>query len=230
MCKPTTMQRVLIAIMLIIPSILSFSKVRHVSQIFNRVTLYISKDSQIDESIKNKILSNEDLQKYLNGTVQKEWKGTKTILQRRGEIPDPKYKPLDVIRVCLKALESNDYPQLDHGACVVLEFTAPASPLAVFQNPAEFGTYLRGNDYKYILDFKDAKPVGDAVILKQEAGETVSIKQTVEITNFPDYNSIKTVFPDTGTPVQRGQDKKVMFNFFLSLHGDVWLIDALQRG
>ena len=226
------MKNFVVAMMLMVPSILSFTKVRHVSQVFNRAALSVSKNSQIDESLQNKIMSNDDLQKYLNGTAQKEWKGTKSMLQRRGELPDPKYKPIDVIRVCLKALESNDYPQLDHGACVVLEFRAPDSPLQVFTNPAEFGTYLRGNDYKCILDFKVARPIGEAVILKQEAGETVSIKQKVEITNFPDYNTVKAVFPDStdgSSAPQRVQDVKVNFNFFLSLHGDVWLIDALQR-
>ena len=107
--------------------------------------------------------------------------------------------------------------------------TATVSPLAVFTNPAEFGTYLRGNDYKCILDFKDAKPIGEAVVLKQEAGETVSIKQKVEITNFPDFNSIKSVSPNSDGSAQRPQDNKVNFNFFLSLHSGVWLIDALQR-
>ena len=214
----------------IIPSVISYFTSRiHVCK-QNYVKLYSGTNinSNIDESLENKIQNDKELQEYLSGKGAKEWKGSKSMLKRRGEMPDPTYKPIDVLRVCLKALESNDYPQLDHGACVVLEFKAPNSPLAVFLNPAHFGSYLRNSEYKSILDFKNAKPSGNLIILKEEQGQPISIKQDVEITTFPDYNSIKSVFP-ADSNAARIPDHKVIFSFFMSLHDDLWLIDAIQK-
>ena len=223
----------LLIALFIIPSVISFCTSRiHVYKsnqinICSHIYSGTNINNNADESLESKIRNDKELQDYLSGKGAKEWKGSKSMLKRRGELPDPNYKPLDVLRVCLKALESNDYPQLDHGACVVLEFRAPNSPLAVFSNPAHFGSYLRNSEYKSILDFKDAKPIGTPIILKEELSQPTSIKQYVEITTFPDYNSIKNVFPADSNG--RIPDNKVNFTFFMSFHEDLWLIDAIQK-
>lgn len=53
------------------------------------------------------------------------WGGDLAILRRKKQVPTEAYGPKDVIRICLLALQSNDDPQLDHGAAVVMQFKSP---------------------------------------------------------------------------------------------------------
>lgn len=124
------------------------------------------------------------------------------MLQRRGEVPDSKYSPIDVIRVVLKALQTNDYPQLDHGACVVLEFRSPNGPLAVFSNPAELGAYLR-KSFDKLVDFKEARLVGEL----QSTGD--SVQQSVE--------------------VQSWESPTEFYTFYLTKTDNTWLVDAILK-
>jgi len=66
----------------------------------------------------------------MSGSEGKPWRGTRDILRRRGQVPTNDYEPADVCRIVLRALQSNDDPQLDHGACVALEFKSPKGLLA----------------------------------------------------------------------------------------------------
>jgi hypothetical protein len=56
----------------------------------------------------------------LAGPDGKPWKGVRDMLPRKGQIPLPSYGPKDVCKIILAALQNNDDPQLDHGACVAL--------------------------------------------------------------------------------------------------------------
>lgn len=144
------------------------------------------------------------LKDFMAGEGSKEWRGTKSMLERRGEIPDPKYSPIDVIRVVLKALQTNDYPQLDHGACVVLEFKSSTGPLAIFSNPAELGAYLRKN-YENLVDFKEAKLVGDLQI----------VSSTLQ------QQSVEVVLWETASTEY--------YTFYLTLENDTWLVSAILK-
>lgn len=164
------------------------------------------------KSISLKSLENENqvmkddprLKDFMAGEGSKEWRGTKSMLERRGEIPDPKYSPIDVIRVVLKALQTNDYPQLDHGACVVLEFKSSTGPLAIFSNPAELGAYLRKN-YENLVDFKEAKLVGDLQI----------VSSTLQ------QQSVEVVLWETASTEY--------YTFYLTLENDTWLVSAILK-
>ena len=159
--------------------------------------------------------ANDDskLQEFLSGEYSKTWRGTKTMLERRGETPSPNHNAIDVIRILLKALKSNDYPQLDHGACVLLEFKSPTGPLAVFSNPAELGSYFRKN-YPNLVDFKEAKLSGNLIDIKPTGtseGVTIeSVKQLVEIYTYDDI---------------KGEN----YDLFLSKIDGLWLVDAIVK-
>ena len=56
--------------------------------------------------------NNPDLEAFLKGEGTKSWRGTRDILKRRGQVPLPSYTPQDVCKICLKALQNNDDPQL----------------------------------------------------------------------------------------------------------------------
>lgn len=149
-----------------------------------------------------------DLQNFLSGQGSKTWRGTRDILKRRGQVPLPDYNPTEVVKILIKALQSNDDPQLDHGACVVLEFKSPSGPIAESgYNPAEFGNFLRSNQkFSGLVDFKDAKLVGSYQVLRDDR----SVKQSVEIRQWEENNPI-------------------IYDFYLSKVVDVWLVDAILK-
>ena len=161
---------------------------------------------QASESSENQASSIDDprLKEFMAGEGSKEWRGTKTGLERRGEVPDSKYTPIDVIRIVLKALQSNDYPQLDHGACVVLEFKSPSGPLAVFSNPAELGAYLR-KSYENLVDFKEAKLVGESKVVGTR------VEQSVEVVPW-----------EATSPTES-------YTFYLTQVDNTWLVDAIIK-
>ena len=136
---------------------------------------------------------------------------SRDILKRKKQVPDPAYAPKDVVRTCLSALQNNDDPQLDHGACVVLEFRSPAGPLSEGGlDPSEYGRFLRStHPYNALLDFKSAEAIGDPESI---SGNEFTIRQGVKLKSFEDY---------TGT------SKETLFDFYLSKHNDTWLLDVI---
>ena len=150
-----------------------------------------------------------DVKDYMAGPEGKKWKGTREVLPRRKQIPSPDYTPQDVCRIVLSALQNNDDPQLDHGACVVLEFKSPTGPLAEGGlDPAGYGRFIRDSDYNALIDFKSADMIGEPVSL----GDSLSVRQSVKIT---DWQSSDT---------SRG-DK--VFDFYLTNCSGQWLIDVI---
>jgi hypothetical protein len=137
------------------------------------------------------------------------WEGTKVNLMRRGQVPSPKHQPVDVIRICLQALQNNDDPQLDHGACVVLGFRSATGPLAAMQDPYTFGKWMRESEYKALVDFKSVQLVGDV----EEMNDPNLIRQRFEVTGFQGSES----------------PGKAMFDFYLSKSSDTWLVDGIIK-
>ena len=70
--------------------------------------------------IPKKLENDPNFQSFMSGPEGKKWKGTREILKRKNQIPDAKYSHVDVCKIVLSALQNNDEPQLDHGACVAL--------------------------------------------------------------------------------------------------------------
>jgi len=71
--------------------------------------------------LSNERIQNEDVDAFMKGLGNnKPWNGSKAILKRKGQYPQPNLEPKDIIRICLAALQHNDDPQLDHGASVVM--------------------------------------------------------------------------------------------------------------
>jgi len=160
--------------------------------------------SKVSEKENQETVNDPRLKEFMAGEGSKEWRGTKTGLERRGELPDPKYSPIDVIRIVLKALQTNDYPQLDHGACVVLEFKSPTGPLAIFSNPAELGAYLR-KSYENLVEFKEAKLVGESKVVGS------IMQQSVDV--IPWESSIPSE----------------SYTFYLTQVDNIWLVDAIIK-
>jgi hypothetical protein len=153
---------------------------------------------------------NFSLRHYLSAQEKNVWKGSKTSLARKGQVPNPNYTPKDVIQVCLEALKSNDDPQLDHGACVVLEFRSPSGPLSILKDPKEYGDFLRNQkDYEILVDFKQGRLVGTAV----EMGQPNSIRQTVQLIGWGDQINSSRHF----------------FDFYLSKIDGNWLLDGIVK-
>ena len=117
--------------------------------------VYVSESGgDIDEALAN----------FLSGkNAERRWRGTRDILKRKGQVPRPEYSPQDVCRIVLDSLSTNDDPQLDHGACVTLEFKSPVGALADANlSPSTFGEFLR-REYSNLVDFKEAKLLGGGV-------------------------------------------------------------------
>eukprot|EP01041_Mallomonas_annulata_P002696 gene2696-5308_t len=152
-----------------------------------------------------------DLKNFLSGSKRGPWNGTKDILVRRGQVPSADYGPKDVIRVCLAALQNNDEPQLDHGACVVLAFKSPNGILAQDSlDPAEYGRFLRSTEYSALVDFASAELIEDL----QMTNDNQSARQAVKINGWKNVQGISS---------------ESMFDFFLSRTGDNWLIDLSRK-
>lgn len=126
-------------------------------------------------------------------------------------MPDPSYAPKDVVRTCLSALQNNDDPQFDHGACVVLEFKSPVGPLSEGGlDPSEYGRFLRSTPpYNALIEFKSAEAVGNPEVL---AGNEYTVKQCVKLKSFEDFAA---------------RSEETFFDFYLSKHKDLWLIDVI---
>lgn len=153
--------------------------------------------------------SDADYQKFLAGSEGKPWKGTRIALARRGQIPLPEYSAQDVVRICLAALQNNDDPQLDHGACVSLEFKSPMGPLAEGNlDPAAYGRFIRGSNYVSLIDFKTSELVGEL----EPLSDSLSVRQHVRITDWQ------------SSPDSRGVSN---FDFYLSQVRGSWLLDII---
>jgi hypothetical protein len=104
----------------------------------------------------------------------------------------------------LSALQNNDEPQLDHGACVVLEFKSPGGVLdSCGLDPGKYGSFLR-SEYGTILDFRTAEFLGEA----EDGGDSLSKRQRIQVLPF-------------------GDGKHSTFDFYLSKHEDLWLVDVI---
>jgi hypothetical protein len=135
-------------------------------------------------------------------------------LKRRGQIPDAKYTPRNVCSIILKALQNNDEPQLDHGACVALEFKSPNGVLASEGlDPAGLGLFLRKTEYSSLIDFKSFEFVGQEEMLK----DSCTLKQTIQIINYVGGAWVLGV----------ERPRTVAFDFYLSKVDDLWLLDAI---
>lgn len=157
-----------------------------------------------------------DFQNFMAGSEGKAWNGDRNILKRKKQIPDSSYGPLDVVRIVLRALQSNDDPQLDHGALVALEFKSPKGVLATTGlDPAGYGRFLRGSEYSKLIDFKSYDLVGDPQVLQDNEK---TLKQTVEISGWL-----------YGTQAIANTETVSTFDFFLSKVGAYWLVDAILK-
>lgn len=127
-------------------------------------------------------------------------------LSLAGQYPSAELSPLDVIKKCLQALQNNDEPQLDHGACVLLEFKSPIGPLAEGGlDPAGYGHFLRTTSpYDRLIDFRKVDFIGKPVELR----DSLSLKQTVKVTGWNE---------------EVGHD----FDFYLSNIDGNWLVDVI---
>jgi hypothetical protein len=155
------------------------------------------------------------MEAFLEGKAPLRWRGTKVILKRRGQVPDPRYTARDVVKVILSAMESNDDPQIDHGCCVALEFKSPNGLLSEGGlDPAQYGHFLRTTEYSSLLDFKSVEFIGEPI----ELTDSLSVKQDVRIVPW-------------GGSTGKGSDvhKTELFSFFLSRVGDVWLLDMILK-
>mmetsp|Transcript_5513 Transcript_5513/g.5693 ORF Transcript_5513/g.5693 Transcript_5513/m.5693 type:complete len:214 (-) Transcript_5513:34-675(-) len=158
-----------------------------------------------------KITTDPDLESFLSGSLNKEWNGSTNMLERRGQIPKEEYGPKDVIRICLSALQHNDDPQLDHGACVVLAFKSPTGVLS--QNnldPAAYGRFLRSTEYIRLTDFSSVDLIGD---MEVNSEDNDSVRQTVRVCGW----KTNGVIPCTD------------FDFYLSKAENLWLMDAILK-
>jgi hypothetical protein len=153
-----------------------------------------------------------ELQDYLSGSLKKPWSGNRSILKRKKQIPDAKYSPQEVVKICLDALVVNDDPQLDHGCLVVLEFKSPSGPLAEGKlDPREYGQFLRSSEYNLLLEYETAELVGEPKSFK----DGLSVIQKVLITGWQDLD-------ESSKP----KDKKY-YNFYLSKIDGKWLVDVI---
>ena len=159
--------------------------------------------------IKEVNYDDQGLKEFLAGPENKKWNGVKDMLVRKGQVPDEKYTPKDVVKIILAALQDNDSPQLDHGACVVLEFRSNNGPLNDPNlDPSKYGQFLRSTEYNSLIDFKSAQFIGDPI----ELVDTLSVKQSVNIVGW-----------------QSKGEKNNIFDFYLSKVDKKWLIDVILR-
>lgn len=150
-----------------------------------------------------------ELNKYLQGQVNLEWRGTRTILKRKKQIPDATYSPQKVVRICMDALGVNDDPQLDHGCCVLLEFKTPDGPLAKNNfDPASYARFIRSSEYSILIDYGSYELLGDPKPIRNGK----SMMQKVSVVGFRDGSN----------PVARRN-----FDFYLTQIDDKWLIDVV---
>lgn len=148
---------------------------------------------------------NLELKQYLEGNLP--WKGTKDILGRKGQIPSSRYGALDVVKICLSALQINDDPQLDHGCCVVQAFQSPKGEIAQLEmDPAAFGRVLR-RKCKNLVDHTTVE-----LISGPEFPRSDGLKAEVRI---------KT---KGCAPNEAAED----YTFSLSKWGDLWLVDSIE--
>ena len=145
-----------------------------------------------------------DKEAFINKQAKK-WRGSTDTLQRRGQVPEIRYSPSDVCKIILSALQSNDDPQLDHGACVVLEFATPNGPLKTSGlDPSEYGHFLR-EEYSELIDFKEAIFLGEP----EEMGDSLQVKQNIQVIQFGD------TFAE--------------YSIYLSLYNEKWHVDVILR-
>lgn len=154
-------------------------------------------------------IADPEYEQFMSGQEAKPWKGTRIALVRKGQVPLPEYSAQDVIRICLSALQNNDDPQLDHGACVTLEFKSPTGPLAEGGlDPAAYGRFLRGTEYSSLIDFKSYELVGEL----EQLSDSLSVRQQVKITDWQ------------SSPNSRGITN---FDFYLTQVRSCWLLDII---
>ena len=150
-----------------------------------------------------------EYQEFLKGPEGKPWKGTRIALPRKGQVPLPEYSAQDVVRICLSALQNNDDPQLDHGACVSLEFKSPMGPLSDGGlDPAAYGRFIRGTEYSSLIDFKSYELVGEV----EQLSDSLSVRQKVRITDWQSSINCKGI---------------TYYDFYLTQVGGCWLLDII---
>ena len=150
-----------------------------------------------------------EFEQFMSGQEAKPWKGTRIALVRKGQVPLPEYSAQDVIRICVSALQNNDDPQLDHGACVTLEFKSPTGPLAEGGlDPAGYGRFLRGTEYSSLIDFKSYELVGEL----EQLSDSLSVRQQIKITDWQ------------SSPNNKGVTN---FDFYLTQVRSCWLLDII---
>lgn len=152
---------------------------------------------------------NDDLSAFLS-QQSRPWSGRWDILKRRSQIPSPEFGPREVVAKCLKALKTNDDPQLDHGSCVVLSFASPQGALkSSGLDPAQHGKFLRDTQPS-LIDFSRAELVGDVVEEVQNGQHTGQVRQRVAVFGWGE---------------QGGKSGGTIFDFYLSNVGGCWLLD-----
>lgn len=184
-------------------ALLSIKWIRTQQQPKYSLTLSISSESSIFDK------EDQDLQSYLTGQNNIPWKGTRQILKRKKQIPDPSYSPIQVINLCMNALSINDDPQLDHGCCVLLEFASPNGPLREKNlDPAAYARFLRSSDYSLLIDHNRYELNGDLKTIRNGN----SVIQAVDVFGYRD---------------ESGNIPSNTFDFFLSQVEGKWFVDVV---
>ena len=157
--------------------------------------------------------SDTDLQSFLAGKTR-EWTGDASILKRRNQLPSTEYNAGEALRVVLNALQSNDDPQLDHGALVLIKFSCGRmANVAKEMSPSTLGKMIR-EKFPELIDYRRAN-FKDAIVDATES----KVCQNVEITSW----SALTLPADTA--------ENASYDFFLEKESgsDCWKIDAIVR-
>lgn len=162
--------------------------------------------------VKSTAIESDEFKEFMEAGAGKKWKGTRDILKRRLQTPAPEYSAQDVVLKCLKALKNNDDPQLDHGSCVVLEFSSPQGTIkSSGLDPAEYGLFLR-ESYPALLDFKEAELIGKPIEL---LGAEEQVMQHVKVSGWT----------SGGLGSKPGE---TFFDFYLTKSShNLWLIDVI---
>lgn len=164
--------------------------------------------SALSMLVETTCIADIQMQSFLKGDSNEPWRGSRDVLKRKKQWPQPEYSPQQVIRKVLNALQINDDPQLDHGCCVLLEFKSPNGVLAQSGlDPTGYGRYLRSTDYSLLLDYNDAELIGEPI----QGKDSLSLIQRVAVKGW----------------TLNGQREERKFDFFLKFANNTWLIDTM---
>ncbi|CEM30979.1 unnamed protein product [Vitrella brassicaformis CCMP3155] len=141
-----------------------------------------------------------------------QWFGQWVVLERRGDLPQPGEDARVVIEKVLDALQTNDDPQLDHGAAVTIKHASRDNIISNF-NPAQYGSYLRNSEYRVLLNRDTFEFVGPP---QYDSNKEHCVQRVVLEGHHPNFQSWS----------DREFFRKEV-DFRLSLHRGCWMIDGV---